>query len=192
MLLACLGVAIPLHAQQNAAPTPNVPAAALTTDAEFVRRIYLDLTGRTPSSDDVRSFLADVSPQKRDKLIEKLLASPEFVEKWTMWLGDLLQNTSTNAGAAVNRGAEGRNNFYRYIRDGRLTASRIGRSYRIRKQSVELLLAATSTRPDIQLRTYTDQQLAEFLEQDQLDAEAAAVVRTWKIIEASMGAHESR
>jgi excisionase family DNA binding protein len=85
-----------------------------------------------------------------------------------------------------------RETIYRYIRDGRLTASRIGRSYRIRKQSVELLLAATSTRPDIQLRTYTDQQLAEFLEQDQLDAEAAAVVRTWKIIEASMGAHESR
>jgi excisionase family DNA binding protein len=85
-----------------------------------------------------------------------------------------------------------RETIYRYIRDGRLTASRIGRSYRIRKQSVELLLAATSTRPDIQLRTYTDQQLAEFLEQDQLDAEAAAVVRTWKNIEASMGAHESR
>jgi len=46
-----------------------------------------------------------------------------------------------------------RETIYRYIRDGRLTASRIGRSYRIRKQSVELLLAATSTRPDIQIRT---------------------------------------
>jgi excisionase family DNA binding protein len=84
-----------------------------------------------------------------------------------------------------------RETIYRYIRDGRLSASRIGRSYRIRKQSLELLLAATSTRPDIQLRTYTDQQLDEFLVQDQLDAEASAVVRKWKNIEASSGANES-
>lgn len=71
-----------------------------------------------------------------------------------------------------------RETIYRYIRDGRLNASRIGRSYRIRKQSLDLLLAATSTRPDIQLRTYTDQQLDEFLEQDQLDAETRAVIET--------------
>lgn len=84
-----------------------------------------------------------------------------------------------------------RETIYRYSRDGRLTASWIGRSYRIRKQSLEMLLAATATRPDIQLRTYTDQQLTAFLEEDQLDAEASAVVRTWKNIEASIGAHES-
>lgn len=70
--------------------------------------------------------------------------------------------------------------------------SRIGRSYRIRKESVELLLAATSTRPDIQLRTYTDQQLDEFLERDQLDDEAREVVRQWGSIEATSGANESR
>jgi excisionase family DNA binding protein len=85
-----------------------------------------------------------------------------------------------------------RETIYRYIRDGRLNASRIGRSYRIRKQSVELLLAATSTRPDIHLRTYTDRQLEEFLEQDQLDDEARAVVHRWETIEASRSAHGSR
>ncbi|MCO5220757.1 MAG: helix-turn-helix domain-containing protein [Thermomicrobiales bacterium] len=85
-----------------------------------------------------------------------------------------------------------RETIYRYIRDGRLNASRIGRTYRIRKQSLDLLLATSSTRPDIQLRTYTDQQLAEFLEQDQLDAEASEVVREWENIEASIGVHESR
>lgn len=84
-----------------------------------------------------------------------------------------------------------RETIYRYIRDGRLNASRIGRSYRIRRQSIELLLAATSTRPDIQLRTYTDQQLAEFFEQDQLGVEASEVVRQWKNIEASVRADES-
>jgi excisionase family DNA binding protein len=84
-----------------------------------------------------------------------------------------------------------RETIYRYIRDGRLTASRIGRSYRIRRQSVELLLASTSTRPDIQLRTYTDRQMNEFLERDRLDGEALAVVRLWETIEASTGSNES-
>lgn len=85
-----------------------------------------------------------------------------------------------------------RETIYRYIRDVRLNASRIGRSYRIRKQSLDLLLAATSTRPDIELRTYTDGQLAEFLERDQLDEEACAIVRQWENIEASSGAQGPR
>ena len=85
-----------------------------------------------------------------------------------------------------------RETIYRYIRDGRLNASRIGRSYRIKKQSVEVLLAATSTRPDIQLRTYTGRQLDAFLEQDQLDEETRAVVRQWETIEASQRARGSR
>ena len=84
-----------------------------------------------------------------------------------------------------------RETIYRYIRDGRLTASRIGRSYRIRKQSVDSLLASTATRPDIQLRTYTDRQLAEFLEHDRLDADAAEIVRRWSDLESSTGANES-
>jgi excisionase family DNA binding protein len=84
-----------------------------------------------------------------------------------------------------------RETIYRYIRDGRLNASRIGRSYRIKKQSVEVLLAATSTRPDIHLRTYTDPQLQEFLEQDRLDEESCAIVRQWETIESSKSAHGS-
>ncbi len=85
-----------------------------------------------------------------------------------------------------------RETIYRYIRDGRLNASRIGRSYRIRKRSIELLLALTSTRPDIQPRIYTDRQLEQFLEEDQLTAEARANVDQWKGLEASRGADESR
>jgi hypothetical protein len=62
----------------------GVLSARLTTDEEFVRRIYLDLTGRLPSSADVRSFLADTTAGKRDALIDKLLYSPEFGDKWTV------------------------------------------------------------------------------------------------------------
>ena len=95
----------------------NVPSAPVAPDEEFFRRINLDLTGRIPTSEEVRVFLADTSKDKRDAIIDKLLASPEFTDRWTMWLGDLLQNTATLANAAVNRAPQGRNAFYAYIKD---------------------------------------------------------------------------
>ncbi|MCI0378055.1 MAG: DUF1549 and DUF1553 domain-containing protein [Gemmataceae bacterium] len=54
-------------------------AAARSADSEFVRRIYLDLTGVTPSTVEARSFLADSATDNRQKLIDKLLASDGFV-----------------------------------------------------------------------------------------------------------------
>lgn len=71
----------------NKLTAARVPSAALSTDEEFLRRITLDLTGRIPSSSDIRAFAADSSPAKRDLLIEQLLNSQEFVDKWTMWDG---------------------------------------------------------------------------------------------------------
>jgi hypothetical protein len=52
-------------------------AAPPATDPEFLRRVYLDLTGTVPSASEARSFLADRSPGKRAALIDRLLASPE-------------------------------------------------------------------------------------------------------------------
>jgi hypothetical protein len=95
----------------------NVPSAALTTDTEFVRRIYLDLTGRLPALADVRRFLESTDANKREALIDKLLDSPEFTDKWTVWFGDLLQNTSFRLSTmATPRTAESRNTFYDWIR----------------------------------------------------------------------------
>src|SRR5438552_11260081 len=48
----------------------HVPAARLTTDEEFFRRINLDLLGRIPSPDDIRNFVADTTPTKRDIVID--------------------------------------------------------------------------------------------------------------------------
>src|SRR5882672_10725892 len=95
----------------------KVPSAGLSSDTEFLRRVYLDLTGRIPSSDDVRAFLADNSPGKRDAIIDKLVYSPEFADRWTMWLGDLLQNTFTLNSVNFNRNIQGRNAFFAYIQD---------------------------------------------------------------------------
>ena len=95
----------------------KVPAAQISTDSEFLRRITLDLTGRIPSSDDVRAFLADTTPGKRDAMIDKLLYSAEFADRWTMWLGDLLQNTATLNSVNFNRNVQGRNAFFAYIQN---------------------------------------------------------------------------
>lgn len=72
-----------------------------------------------------------------------------------------------------------RETIYRYIRDGRLGASRIGRSLRIPRQSIDLLLLANRARPDLPVRTYTDQQIAGFLEEDHLDDAAREVIGTY-------------
>ncbi len=92
----------------------GIPSAPLASDAEFLRRVTLDLTGRVPTPDQIRSFVSDTSADKRDRAIERLLGAPEFADRWTLWLGDLLEN---NAQASnVNRGVNGRNAFHHWIR----------------------------------------------------------------------------
>jgi hypothetical protein len=92
----------------------GVISSPLSTDEEFIRRVTLDLTGRIPTAEQVKGFLADRSSDKRSRLINSLIGSPEYVDRWTMWMGDLLENTafSTN----VVRYQQGRNAFYNTIR----------------------------------------------------------------------------
>jgi hypothetical protein len=68
----------------------NLPPSPPAGDAEFLRRASLDTIGLLPSAAETRAFLADVSPGKRDALIDALLARPEFVDYWTHRWGDLL------------------------------------------------------------------------------------------------------
>jgi hypothetical protein len=63
----------------------GVDPAPLTTDTEFLRRIYLDLTGRVPTFEQVKAFLADNSAAKRDRLIDALLSSPAYVDQFSFW-----------------------------------------------------------------------------------------------------------
>ncbi|MCX6369546.1 MAG: DUF1549 and DUF1553 domain-containing protein [Armatimonadetes bacterium] len=62
------------------------------SDSDFLRRVSLDLIGTLPTPDEVRAFLANTDPQKRQKLVEKLLKRPEFVDYWTLKWGDLLRS----------------------------------------------------------------------------------------------------
>ncbi len=69
-----------------------------------------------------------------------------------------------------------RETIYRYIRQGKLAASRFGRSYRIPRRNVDMLLWTTRSRPDIPLRDYTSEEIATFLATDALDAKTQEVV----------------
>lgn len=71
----------------------KVLPSEICTDAEFCRRVYLDLTGLPPTADQTREFLADAraSQTKRDELIDRLVGGREYVEQWTNKWADLLQ-----------------------------------------------------------------------------------------------------
>src|SRR5262245_49970102 len=61
----------------------GVQPAPVADDAEFLRRVYLDLAGRIPSAAEARAFLEDRGPDKRAKLVEQLLTGPRYIVHFT-------------------------------------------------------------------------------------------------------------
>ncbi len=72
--------------QLGLAPSP------VCDDATFIRRASLDLIGTPPKPEEIDSFLADRSTDKRGRLIDALLARPEYADYWTLKWGDLLRS----------------------------------------------------------------------------------------------------
>jgi Protein of unknown function (DUF1553)/Protein of unknown function (DUF1549)/Bacterial Ig-like domain (group 2) len=72
----------------------HIPPSRPATDAEFIRRAYLDAAGILPSPKEVAAFLKNQSPDKRNKLIDVLMKRPEFVDYWAYKWSDLLLVTS--------------------------------------------------------------------------------------------------
>ena len=104
---ACSGIDECVEQTANAA---GIPFTHLTSDAEFLRRATLDLTGRTPSKEAVLAFLADMSSDKRASAVDALLETPEWADRWAMFFGDHFRNTWRNV--QVNRYQNGRDCFH--------------------------------------------------------------------------------
>ena len=126
--VGCATVTVPLSDSPRRRPTGRGRISSTTTsigpwtscgsttprradDATYLRRARLDLTGQLPSPAEVAEFLADRAPGKHARLVERLLASPEFVDHWAYKWGDLLRIESGRLGPA------GAAAFHGWVRD---------------------------------------------------------------------------
>lgn len=69
----------------------GIPPSPLAADSTFLRRAYLDVIGTLPSPAEARAFLADPHPDKRARLVDTLLARPEYADYWALRWSDLLR-----------------------------------------------------------------------------------------------------
>ena len=93
----------------------RIEPSELSGDAEFLRRVFLDVIGTLPTPAEVRAFLADPAADKRAKLIDALLERPEFTDYWTLFLSDLLQNRKERDHDV--RGVKDVRQFHAWIRE---------------------------------------------------------------------------
>ncbi len=89
----------------------KIQPSDLASDPVFLRRVYLDTIGRLPTPDETRAFLAETDTQKRNRLIDTLVARPEFADFWALKWADLLRNEEKTMGA------KGVWVFQRWLRD---------------------------------------------------------------------------
>ena len=85
----------------------GIAPSELSTDAEFLRRVSLDLTGTLPAPDEVTAFLADQAPDRRARKVEELLARPAYAAWWTTRLCDWTGNSETTGPLGGERGLNG-------------------------------------------------------------------------------------
>jgi hypothetical protein len=89
----------------------NIAPSELCSDAEYLRRVYLDVIGTLPTAEEARRFLADTRANKREALVEVLLERPEYADYWALKWADILR---------VDRqilGPKRAYAYYRWIRD---------------------------------------------------------------------------
>lgn len=97
----------------------EVAAPPVIGDAAFARRVYLDTVGVPPSAQDVRAFLSDPSSDKRNRLIDRLLADERWADHWMSYWQDVLAENPTLINSSLNTTGPFRWFLYDALRDGK-------------------------------------------------------------------------
>ena len=92
----------------------GIEPARPCSDVVFLRRLYIDVTGRLPEPEAVQEFLASDDPQKRDTLINELLETEEFCDYWSLKWCDLLR---VKAEFPINLWPNAVQAYHRWVRD---------------------------------------------------------------------------
>jgi hypothetical protein len=95
----------------------GLPPSGVCSDEVFVRRVCLDLVGALPAPAEVRAFLDDKAPDKRVKLIDRLMAREDFADCWALKWGDLLRIKSE---FPVRIWPKAAHTYYRWVRQSLL------------------------------------------------------------------------
>ncbi|MFN5291771.1 MAG: DUF1549 and DUF1553 domain-containing protein [Planctomycetia bacterium] len=74
----------------------RITPSEVCSDEAFLRRVYVDLNGILPNVEEFQKFMANKAPNKREQLVEELLAKKEFAEMWVLKWAELLQIRSSN------------------------------------------------------------------------------------------------
>ncbi len=108
----------------SGAPWPEVPLSfsqtaipAVVDDLAFLRRAYLDTVGVVPTEAEIREFSADSAPDKRERLIERLLDDPRWADHWISYWQDVLAENPTMLNATLNSTGPFRWFLYDALRD---------------------------------------------------------------------------
>jgi hypothetical protein len=90
----------------------NVLPSDVCDDADYLRRVYLDIIGTLPTAGEARRFLSDRHADKRSRLVDELLERPEYADYWALKWADLLR---VDRQALGHKRAYG---YYKWVRDG--------------------------------------------------------------------------
>lgn len=91
----------------------NLQPARLSSDSVFLRRAYLDVIGTLPTAAEASAFLEDADPNRRARLIDRLLNRDEFAEYWALKWADILR---VKAEFPINLWPQAAEGYHRWIR----------------------------------------------------------------------------
>lgn len=142
----------------------GVVPSDLSSDAEFLRRVSLDMTGTLPTPDEITAFLADPSPDKRLAKIDELLARPAYAAWWTTQICDWLGNTEENLPVGGEQGVRRQKSALWYDWIDRRVAENVPYD-----EIVEGIVLASSRCPDQSSEDYFAEMTSYFREENPAD-----------------------